>query len=194
MTLLNRSFEELRKRLRTGTRFSNHSDDPVYYLVFPPEQMIEVKRLLPEWTVKLKLDDWDVSVLSMAEAVHDILRNHELRQFWLEAEQEDPLDFDSINRTLQDALAEGDALKNRVLERLEELMPKERALLLITDLEALHPYARIGAIEQRLQGRFCVPTVVLYPGYRTGRNSLGFLGIYTEDGNYRSIHIGGGYQ
>ncbi len=194
MTSLSRDFEELRNRLRTGIRFSNHSDDPVYYLVFPPDQMIEVKRLLPEWKAKLKLDDWEVSELSMADAVHDILRKHELREFWLEAEQDAPLDFDSINGTLRSAVEEGDPLKNRVLERLEELKSKERGLLLITDLEALHPYARIGAIEQRLQGKFSVPTVVLYPGYRAGRNSLGFLGIYTEDGNYRSIHIGGGYQ
>jgi hypothetical protein len=55
----------------------------------------------------------------------------------------------------------------------------------------LHPYLRIGAIEQRLQGKVTVPVVILYPGTRRGQTNLSFLGIYPEDGNYRSIHIGG---
>jgi len=61
----------------------------------------------------------------------------------------------------------------------------------VTDLEALHPYLRVGSIEQKLQGKFTVPTVFLYPGIRTGKATLKFLGIYPEDGNYRSTHIGG---
>jgi len=36
-----------------------------------------------------------------------------------------------------------------------------------------------------------VPTIILYPGIRSGRTTLRFLGIYPEDGNYRSTHIGG---
>ena len=61
----------------------------------------------------------------------------------------------------------------------------------MTDLEALHPFLRIGAIESQLQGQFHVPTVFLYPGIRTGKTRLKFLGFYPEDGNYRSVHIGG---
>jgi hypothetical protein len=64
-------------------------------------------------------------------------------------------------------------------------------LLLVTDLEALHPFLRIGAIESQLQGKFHVPTVFLYPGVRTGKTRLKFLGFYPEDGNYRSVHVGG---
>jgi Domain of unknown function (DUF1788). len=63
--------------------------------------------------------------------------------------------------------------------------------LLVTDLEALHPYMRIGAIESQLYGKFHVPTVFLYPGERTGKTRLKFMGFYPEDGNYRSVHVGG---
>jgi len=62
---------------------------------------------------------------------------------------------------------------------------------LVTDLEALHPFLRIGVIESQLQGKFHVPTVFLYPGIRTGKTRLKFLGFYPEDGNYRSVHVGG---
>ena len=68
---------------------------------------------------------------------------------------------------------------------------EQNALLLVTDLEALHPFLRIGAIESQLQGKFHVPTIFLYPGVRTGKTRLKFLGFYPEDGNYRSVHVGG---
>ena len=79
-----------------------------------------------------------------------------------------------------------------VLEKkLATIANDEKALLLVTDLEALHPYMRIGSIESQLQGKFNVPTVFLYPGVRTGQTRLKFLGFYPEDGNYRSMHVGG---
>jgi hypothetical protein len=45
------------------------------------------------------------------------------------------------------------------------------ALLLVTDLEALHPFLRIGAIESQLQGKFHVPTIFLYPGVEPARRA-----------------------
>ena len=72
-----------------------------------------------------------------------------------------------------------------------QLESQQNALLLVTDLEALHPFMRIGAIESQLQGKFHVPTIFLYPGVRTGKTRLKFLGFYPEDGNYRSVHVGG---
>jgi hypothetical protein len=84
---------------------------------------------------------------------------------------------------------------NGLLARLEAslaaLEGNAKALLVVTDLEALHPFMRIGAIESQLQGKFHVPTVFLYPGVRTGKTRLRFLGFYPEDGNYRSVHVGG---
>ena len=84
---------------------------------------------------------------------------------------------------------------NGILKRLEDALAplegQQNALLLVTDLEALHPFLRIGVIESQLQGKFHVPTIFLYPGVRTGKTRLKFLGFYPEDGNYRSVHVGG---
>jgi hypothetical protein len=62
---------------------------------------------------------------------------------------------------------------------------------MITDLEALHPYLRVGVLEQKLSGKFTIPVIILYPGVREGKATLRFLGFYPADGNYRSIHFGG---
>ena len=82
-------------------------------------------------------------------------------------------------------------LKDRLESKLESLKDKKNTILLVTDLEALHPYTRIGAIESQLYGKFHVPTAFFYPGERTGKTRLKFLGFYPEDGNYRSVHVGG---
>ena len=189
--MLDQKFEELRLRLKQGRGLSQAGMDPVFYLVFHPDEMLKVKRRVKAWIAKLKYDGWNVHVFSMADAVQDILGNHDLREIWLESEKGDPFDFDAINKTLSDALVGNDELKEASRSKLESLGAQENALVLVTDLEAIHPYLRIGSIEQKLQGKFKVPTVILYPGIRTGRTTLKFLGIYPEDGSYRSIHIGG---
>src|SRR5690606_41341551 len=123
--------------------------------------------------------------------VENVFPEHPLRNFWLEVGARAPHDFDIVNKTLGEALTGNRELDRRPESVLKELRSVEHALLLVTDVEALHPYLRIGSIEQRLQGRFFVPTIILYPGRRSGQFSLSFLGIYPEDPNYRSIHIGG---
>lgn len=191
MSWLDQNFKELCLQLKQGRGLSHTGTDPLYYLIFRPEKMLEVKRQLNSWIAKLKHDGWQVHLFSMIDAVHGILRQHDLRPVWLESEKDDPLNFDDINKTLSDALMGTDALKQIFLEKLASLRGQENALLLVTDLEAIHPYLRISALEQKLQGKFYVPTVILYPGIQTGRTALKFLGIHPEDGSYRSMHIGG---
>ena len=191
MDSLQQNFDELRQRLKHGRGMDHASDDPVFYLVFKPEEMLTVKRRMKQWVAKLNIEGWKVHTFSMAEVVHEIFKKNDLREIWLDSEQDAPLDFDSINETLADALTGENTLRNKLEERLKSLKGQDDTVLFITDLETLHPYLRVGTIEQGLQGRFTVPTVILYPGKRSGRTTLSFLGIYPEDGNYRSIHIGG---
>lgn len=191
MESLQRNFEELKHRLKAGRGLSHSGDDPVWYLIFPPEQMLTVKGRMKAWAAQLDLDGWKIDTFSMAEAVQDILQTHDMRDLWLASEAEEPHAFAEINQTLSEALLADDSLQKRLELRLSQLAGKPKTVLFVTDLEALHPYLRVGVLEQRLQGKFTVPTVILYPGLRAGKTSLRFLGIYPEDGNYRSTHIGG---
>lgn len=189
MLSLENSFKELQQRLRDSWSFRNTGGDPVYYLVFSPHDMLRVKRRLKAWNAQLKLDDWDVRILSLAQVIGDFFAKHPLRQFWLAGEQE--YELAEVNETLRAALVDSRIVEIKILETLQELESKQNGLLIITDIEALHPYLRMGAIEQRLQGKVNVSTVILYPGTRSGQSNLSFLGIYPDDGNYRSMHIGG---
>jgi hypothetical protein len=183
-------FSELRNRLRHGRTLSPAGFEPIFYLVFPPAEILSVKRLTPTWQVRLEHDGWQVRRFSIAEHVRAIFAAHRLRPFWLKADRTAPLEFARANESLTNALSGSNGLLARMQAALEETQGRGDVLLLVTDLEALHPYLRIGVLEGQLQGKFHVPTVFLYPGIRTGKTNLRFLGFYPADGNYRSVHIG----
>lgn len=191
MSSLRGDFDELRERIRQGRELNEASFEPIFYLVFPPAQILEVKRQLPAWKSSLYKDGWDVHTFSMAEQIYAILRENPRYPMWLEADRANPSNWDAVNNTLADALTSKGLLQERLESFLESIEQQNNSLAVITDLEALHPYLRIGAVESQLQGKFSKPTIFLYPGVRTGKSGLKFLGFYPADGNYRSVHVGG---
>ncbi|MBU5638831.1 DUF1788 domain-containing protein [Geomonas sp. Red69] len=191
MSSLKADFDELRERIRHGRELGHASFEPIYYLIFDPSDIVEVKRNTPAWVAKLHNEGWDVAVFSIAEEIEKILASDPRRPLWAIADKKAPHDWAKTNQSLANALISNGALQQRLEEALSAMEGNKNGLLLVTDLEALHPYMRIGAIESNLQGKFQVPTVFLYPGTRTGKTRLKFLGFYPEDGNYRSVHVGG---
>ena len=127
----------------------------------------------------------------MSENIWALLKDDPLWSLCVMVDKSAPTDWPRTNKALADVLTNNNALLNRLEVALQPLEGKKNALLLVTDLEALHPFLRIGALESQLQGKFYVPTIFLYPGVRTGKTRLRFLGFYPEDGNYRSVHVGG---
>jgi hypothetical protein len=194
MPSLSDNFDQLWQRLRYGRGLSHTGDDPVYYLVFHPSEMLEVKRSLRQWAAVFKKQDWTMEIFSMAEAIKVIFETNEFRDLWLASNEDKRFDTEAVqrvNKQLESALVDDGALKQRLADKLQSLTGQMNTVLFVTDIEALHPYLRVGVLEQQLHGRFTVPTVFLYPGIRDGKTTLKFLGIYPADGNYRSVHIGG---
>tara|TARA_R110001583_G_scaffold173897_2_gene328025 strand:+ start:17395 stop:17979 length:585 start_codon:yes stop_codon:yes gene_type:complete len=194
MSSLKQDFDELVTRIKQGREFQHASFEPIYYLVFSPSQIIEVKKRIKPWSQMLKKQGWNVHTFSIAEHINALLDNVPKfrRNIWLKQDAAAPLDWSKTNNSLANTLSDSEKGLQAVIEKkLLELSNDDKALLLVTDLEALHPYMRIGSIESQLQGKFDIPTVFLYPGVRTGQTRLKFLGFYPEDGNYRSMHVGG---
>jgi hypothetical protein len=191
MPSLKADFDELRERVRCGREIGHASFEPIYYLIFPPEQILEVKRQTPAWVSKLHQEGWEVHIFSIAEHIWAILKSDPLWRLCVMEDKSAPLNWRRTNKALADILTADNGLLSRLEDALQALEVQQSALLLVTDLEALHPFLRIGAIESQLQGKFHVPTIFLYPGVRTGKTRLKFLSFYPEDGNYRSVHVGG---
>jgi hypothetical protein len=199
MRSLKDKFDEVCLRLGQGRRLESTGSDPIYYLVFPVAEILHVKRQTRSWIPKLENLGWQVTTFSFSQAVNAVLRSHKLRKQWLVGEKmllnqaeksRAPIDFREINKTLAKALTDGPELLDLLKHKMEEAAAKPNGLLLLTDLDALHPYLRINSIEARLQGQIHCPVIVLYPGKREGKTSLRFLEFYPADPNYRSEHIG----
>ena len=193
MSSLNTDFSELMGRVSAGREFWHASFEPIFYLIFHPQQILQVKRQMPAWSAKLRNEGWDVHVFSMAAAVQEVFDEMPafIKKTWEKQDAASPLQWQKTNGSLAEALTKKSALQNKLEAKLTELENKPNTILLVTDVEALHPYLRIGSMESQLQGKFHVPTVFFYPGIRTGKTQLKFLGFYPEDGNYRSVHVGG---
>lgn len=192
-------FDEVCLRLTQGRRLESSGSEPIFYLVFPVKEILAVKRQTRAWVAKLENQGYHVVTFSMAKAVNTILRGHRLRKQWIIGEKMildqvekkgSIIEFGEINKTLAKALTEGTDLIDLIKAKIEEASSHSGGMLLLTDLEALHPYLRINSIEAQLQGVIRCPVVVLYPGKREGKTSLRFLEFYPADPNYRSEHIG----
>ena len=183
-------FDALLVELAQGGSLRPTGDDPLYYLVFEPAQMRPVRRALRTWKAKLDLEGWTVEVVSVAETLAETLRDNPRRARW--QQYEDPLDFEVHRRTLASALGQGEAVHGALLAAIDRLQGQPRPILFVADVEALHPYLRVGTVENGLQGRLGkIPTVVLYPGTRLGESPIRFLGFYEPQTDYRATIIGG---
>jgi hypothetical protein len=191
MHSLTEKFNELRQHLKGGVSSMKQTGfDPVYYIVFPAEEILQAKLMLPQIIAQLKLDGYQPRVLSLTVMLNEWFRSHKLRAAWQAGLQDADDPRQQFQQTFSTKLEKERIVADAILAELESSRNEPGGMLIITDIEALHPFLHISGIEQQLNGKFCVPTVVLYPGTRGGFHSLRFLGIHKENGNYRSIHIG----
>ena len=170
MSSLRADFDELRERIRNGRELGHASFEPIYYLIFSPERILEVKRQTPAWVAKLRQEGWDVHSFSIGENLWRFLMDDPLWPLCLAQDKASPLDWSRTNSALGDIVTSGGGLLRGLEDALRPLEGNSNALLLVTDLEALHPFLRIGAIESQLQGnstcRQCSFTQEREPGRR----------------------------
>ena len=147
-------FDELVRKIEKGRDFTSASFEPVYYLVFDPAKIIEVKRKLAPWNTRLKQKNFEPHFFSIADAIAEIHSQFPLRKIWLNADEQSPLAWDKVNNSMRVALEKNKSSESPLQEKLEEKLASleghPRSILIVTDLEALHPYLRIGAIESQL--------------------------------------------
>lgn len=187
-TRLEADFEKLRQRLGDPDALNPAHSDPIFYFVYPPSQILTMRKLLPGWIARLRNENGlEVETLSLSEIMWELLDASGRWDAWLELEPEH--DLDAVNEAIRDVLRAGNALVERVAERVAT--SRENTVLFITDVELLHPYFRSRVIENYLNNKVLIPTVFFYPGRRTGQYGLHFLEFYPEDPGYRSTLIGG---
>jgi Domain of unknown function (DUF1788) len=186
MPSLDETFRQLVDLLPAPSQLNPKWSDPLFYFVYEPSQAIEVKRRIPVWRAQLReRPGWNTRVVSFHEVLRTILdRGGQWSDF---LKEEKNFEIQEINASIHDVLAQS------LVPELEPYLitPGPDTVNLLIDIEMLHPYFRVHAIEAELHDRIQVPTVVFYPGRRSGTSGLSFLGIYPEDGSYHSSIVGG---
>lgn len=71
------------------------------------------------------------------------------------------------------------------IEAYAENLPPKHSLLFLTRVGSLYPAYRASALLENLMGKVKVPTVLFYPGTRTGKNSLRFMDSLDAVHSYR---------
>jgi hypothetical protein len=171
---------------------SNHhtGDKSVCYLTFDTDHILEVKKKLSSWLSLAKGFGFSCSNISMSTVINQFFLNNPRRSKWLIPDAEDGLDAvsDFFKDDLGSMIVENQVIENAVLQAQEDLLKETKPLLIVTDLEAIHPFTRFGPVEQNIYSEIKIPLIILYPGTING-SSLEFLGFYPQDGNYRSKHF-----
>ncbi len=187
MASLDECFKDLRAQLGQPATLNPAKSDPIFYFVYPAAQMLELKRRLPVWSAALRNEGFNVERISLSDLLWQIIDDSGRYEAWLDLEA--GAEVEQINEAVRDVLRTEDRLADEVAARIEKA--SGQTIVLITEVEMLHPYFRTRAIESKLHDRVQVPTVIFYPGRRSGQYGLHFLEFYPVDGNYRSTLIGG---
>jgi len=187
MYSLDNAFIELTEKLRQPDALNPAKSDPIFYFAYPPELMLDLKKRLPRWTVKIREAGFEVRRVSLADILWDTVDKSGRWDVWLELEAGS--DSEEINEAMRDVLRQANAFVDRVAEAVESA--PEGTVVFLTEAELLHPYFRTRTIESRLHDKVKTPTVIFYPGRRSGQYGLHFLDFYPVDGNYRSTLLGG---
>ena len=165
-------------------RYEDKLDQALQYLK-EPEDVMTVRNLVDTFLPsKAEFYGLKTHFLSMGEIIDQYINHHGYLDIWASPAVNEENLFNSIR---QEVVSE-ESLEKAILETQEECLSEGNALLVIRDLEMLHPFRMMGVIENNIYNLIKVPILVLYPGETMG-TARSFLGIYNQDGNYRSVNF-----
>ena len=140
MPSLKADFDELIRRVEAAASSPTRASSQSSTWSSTRSELLEVKRLMPAWTSKLANAGWQVETFSIAEHVARNIYGAPLRKVWIEADRKAPCFWERTNPALANALTAQGRLQARLEARLAALEGKTSTIVLVTDLEALHPY------------------------------------------------------
>lgn len=156
---------------------------PIVYLVYEPEDVFVVRNEIETVLLSTAYNrQFSPHVISMGDLVDRFINHNEYLDYWTNPEVSEKELYESISQAIKDE----EFLEKEILSLQSKLDSEQRPLLILKDLELLHPFSMIGVIENKIYNQIRVPTIILYPGEMQG-TARSFLGIYNQDGNYRSI-------
>ena len=177
--------EKALQYLKNPSRITPTGYSPIVYVVYQPEDMLMVRSIIDTFLcAKADFYGFKAHIISMGELLDKYINNHDYREIWTDPSVNEDEMYNSIK---QEIVSDG-YLEKSILQIHDELLADGNALLVIKDVEMLHPFYMMGVIENKIYNKIKVPILVFYPGETQG-TARSFLGVYNQDGNYRSINF-----
>lgn len=171
--------------LKTPSKLSPTGYSPIVYMVYDPEDAFVVRSLIDSFIQpKATYHQFTTHVVSMGAILDKFINSHEYLSFWASSSVKEAQLYTSIKQEVETS----ECIEQALLDLQEKFVSEQQPLMIIKDLEMLHPFNMIGVIENKIYNRIRVPMLVLYPGETQG-TARSFMGIYNQDGNYRSINF-----
>lgn len=159
-------------------------EKPIACLVYNPEDILDMAYSVNEIQSIAEYYGFTKTVtLDMRQVIDDAIRNSKRFRFFSDDKRfkrETDL-FSAIAHDIQSS----ECMSAAILAAQQRLEGEKLPLLVISGLEMLHPFERIGNFEINHYNDIQVPILVLYPGTSKG-DARSYLGIYAFDGTYRS--------
>ena len=166
-------------------KLSPTGNSPIVYLVYQPEEVFVLRNLLEKFLYpKAEYFGFTIHIVSMGELIDKFINSHEYCNIWTDSGIKETEMYNSIKQEIINS----DYLENALIDIQEVYDQESLPLIIIKDVEMLHPFNMMGAIENKIYNKIKVPMLVLYPGETQG-TARSFMGIYNQDGNYRSINF-----
>lgn len=171
--------------LKEPSRLSPTGYSPIVYLVYQPEDVMIVRNLVETFLPsKAEFYGLKTHFISVGEIIDQFINHHGYLDIW----SNPSVNEENLYNSIRQEIVSEECLEKAILEKQEECHDEGNALLVIRDIEMLHPFRMMGVIENNIYNQIQIPVLVLYPGETMG-TARSFLGIYNQDGNYRSINF-----
>ena len=187
--------EPLLKSSRLLSEISTYQGVPFALFVYRPTAELEVRRELGLLSTRIETESSRrVHVISMAELVDEAIRAayppdgkalfDAERSFASDPNEEPERRLERLQGQMEQILSEVAPLPAMIQARAKGLEP-DRDILFLTRVGALFPAYRASSLLENLMGEVSVPTILFYPGTRSGTNSLRFMDSLEAIHSYR---------
>ncbi len=184
-----RNYEEKIDRclayIKQPSQLNPTGDKSIVYLVYNPEDTFLMRGLAETYLrQKAEFHGFKPVFVSIGNLLDEYMQNHDLTFLWTDPNVNEVDMYNSIKQAIEDE----EFFENKMLAIQEEHLSDPQTLIVIKDVEMLHPFYLMGVLENKIYNKIKLPIIVLYPGESQG-TARAFLGVYNQDGNYRSVNF-----
>lgn len=185
MALYEDKIEQALTYLKSPSKLSPTGNSPIVYITYQPEDVFTVRGLLNTYLApKVEYYGFTPHYISLNAIIDDFITKHEYLDIWTDSSVTEEEMYESIKQEI----ARSRCIEKGILAIQDKYMDGEHPLIVIKDVEMLHPFYMMGVIENAIYNQVKIPMLVLYPGENQG-TARSFMGVYNQDGNYRSINF-----